>query len=124
MANEITVQASLKVDNGGLELTHKSGVLRFTQTNARGGNPGVVDIGTSEEDVSFGDLAAPGWVYMRNLDTTNYVEWGKKDGSNNMQAIGRLGAGEVSLFKMNASTTLRMKANTAACKVLIAALDG
>lgn len=83
------------------------------------------EIGTSEEDVDTSAVGTEGLCYMLNLDGTNYVEFGKKDGSNAMQAIGRLGPSDGSgacpfaLYGFNPGATLRMRANTAACKVYI-----
>lgn len=123
MSNEIKVTASLKCSNGYFEQPQiGSTQLKFDQT-AIGGDGAIVEIGTSEEDIDLSEITTLGWCYMRNLDTTNYVEWGKKDGSGNMQAIGRLEAGEPALFRMNPGVTLRMKANTAACKVQIIVLE-
>lgn len=89
----------------------------------------TVSIGTSEEDVSFGDVS-PGLVLLYNLDTTNFVEWGAKDGGGNMQAIGRLLPADSSnnpsipgMFYLNSGKTLRMKADTGACNVQIVAYE-
>lgn len=121
MPNEITAQASLRCRNGDFNFNYSTGPIQIDQTTKGGGNPGSVTIGTAEEDISFGDVT-PSMVIMQNLDATNYVEWGKKDGGGAMQAIGKLSPGGVALFEMNSATTLRMKSNTAACEVYIAAL--
>ena len=123
MANEITVTARVRVSNGNYTFD-KNLSKTDDQTTAAGGNPGVVTIGTSEEDISFGDLTDPGVCILQNLDDTNWVEYGKKDGSGNMQAIGVLRAeGLPHLIELRNGATLRMKADTASCKVLILAQD-
>lgn len=107
-------------------LTHtkepKDGIAAFVYTDDQTGS-GVFSttqsIGTSEEDVDLSAVGTEGWCYLKNLDTTNFVEWGKKDGSNNMQAIGKLKAGEFAWFRFDPGATLRMQANTAACNVFI-----
>ena len=48
----------------------------------------VLDIGTSEENVSFGDLT-PGLVILVNLDDANYVQYGMSD-AGTMKTLGRL----------------------------------
>lgn len=122
MADEIRTSFGLVAEKGNNKFS------RFVQntlsdwTNARGANPGTVSIGTSEEDVSFGDLATPGWMVMTNLDATNYVDWGPNSGGS-MVLCGRLYPGQSAQFFLHPSVTLRMKANTAACDVRIEALD-
>ncbi|MDB4694485.1 hypothetical protein OAF30_03560 [Flavobacteriales bacterium] len=79
------------------------------------------EIGTSEETETFSELTAPGWCTIQNLDSTNFVEWGFSTGVYG----GKLMAGETAgPFRINsASTTLYLKADTAACRVVINALE-
>lgn len=119
MANEITVTTGLRLANGLLIVPSSTVTTQFTQTTARGGGPGVVDIGTSEETISFGDCV-PGYVQMINTDATNYVEFGGSTGV----YVGRLAAaGGMALFQLNTAATLYMRANTATCKVKITSLN-
>lgn len=124
MADEFTLSINLRLANGSFKDSFNPGALAIDQA-AAGKWSNVVNIGTSEEDVTLAELTTEGICVLQNLDATNYVEWGKKDGSNNMQAIGRLGpttndgACPVAVFGFNPGATLRMKANTAACEVLI-----
>ena len=114
MANEISVSASIEVNNGNFRISFSSGAVRVDQTTATGGNPGVVEIGTSEETVSFGDVT-PGLVWMRNLDATNFVTWGNTTGN----LAQKLAPGGVpTLVEIN-SGSLIMQADTAACNVQI-----
>ncbi len=116
MANEITVNARLKLVNGGL----KPGEFiaqndQYDQATAEF-DSFVQNIGTSEEDVTF-SVTTLGWFMMKNLDATNYVQWGAKDTT--MKTIGRMEATETAgPFRMEPGVTLRMLANTAACDVL------
>ena len=116
MANEITVNQRLKLANGNLSPGEwKFTNLRFDQATAEM-DSFVQNIGTSEEDVTF-SVTTHGWFLMRNLDATNYVQWGAKDTT--MKTIGRMEAGETAgPFRMEPGVTLRMAANTAACDVL------
>jgi hypothetical protein len=119
MADEITLNVRLQLANGTLTYDFRPGTIQIDQTTA-GMSSQVLSIGTAEEDISFGDVGTVGACALYNLDATNYVQFGKKDGSGNMQAIGRLDpAGMPSVFKMDSGATLRMAANTAACKVLV-----
>lgn len=126
MADEITVVASIAVENGNFKLPTIGGdQVSVTQAAIGGGVPGTISIGTSEEDVDLSDLTTEGWLYMKNLDGTNYVEWGASTGgtSPSMVQIGRLEAGEPAAFRMSPGAVLRMKADTAACMVQIMAME-
>lgn len=111
MANEIRVTAGIAVTNGSLKVNVPAETVQVDQTTARGGGPGTVDVGTSEETIGFGDIV-PGYVFVKNLDDTNYVEVGFSTGVYGM----RFEAGEIAVFPMN-GVTIYAKANTANCSV-------
>jgi len=70
-------------------------------------------VGTSEEELTQGaDLGSPGYVFIKNLDATNYVEVGSTTGVYDIKLL----AGEIAIYRHN-SNTLYAKANTAACLV-------
>lgn len=118
MADEISIRISTTLQNGQLADRFDSGSLTFDQLTQRA-SIDVVSVGTSEEDYTLPtDMTTPGYIMLRNLDTTNYVQYGPKDTT--MKVLGRLDAGAVALFKLDsASVTLRWVANTAACLVEI-----
>lgn len=118
MANEITGSYQFRVSNGNFQFNTVES-FTYDQATAGGANPGTVNVGTSEEAISLGDITTNGWALIKNLDSTNYVTWGPESGGA-MVALGRLEAGEVALLRLTPSAlTLRMQANTAACDVLI-----
>lgn len=120
MANEISISARLRVANGNLNFDYQTGNLLFDQTAAGGPTPGFLTIGTTEESVAFGELSTLGWLLMRNIDATNYVQWGFATGAYG----GRMEAGEpAGPFRLEPGSTLYLKANAAACKVLVYALE-
>jgi len=119
MANEITVTVGLKVVNGNLSINPPTKTKQFNQSTARGGGPGVVSVGTTEETISFGDIS-PGYVMMQNLDDTNFVDFGNATGD--LDYTLEAGGG-LALVKMKSGTTLYMKADTASCDVLIQAVN-
>lgn len=123
MANEIKVSASLSCTNGNFILpTIGSAQQSITQTTLGGGGPGYLSIGTSEEVVTFTDVSTLGWVFIKNLDSTNFVTFGPESGGA-MVAVGKLKAGEACVFRFQTGITFRMKADTAACKVQIHCLE-
>lgn len=119
MADEITITTGLKVSNGNLVVTLPNRFTKFDQTTARGGGPGTVAIGTSEETISFGDIS-PGWVRMTNLDDTNYVQVGFATTDYGFRLLADKGT---ALFYLESGATIYAKANTASCDVLIEALN-
>lgn len=113
MANEITVTTGLALSNSLLVIPSTVKTVQFTQTTARGGNPGTVDVGTVEETISFGDCV-PGFVEAVNLDATNFVRLRFATGAN---AIRLRANGGRCLFEIDSSVTLFAIADTATCKV-------
>ena len=119
MASEITVQSRLACSNGNLIWDSGLKTLSVDQAAVGGPTPGYQTIGTTEESYAFPELSTDGWMLMQNLDATNYVQWGFATGVYG----GRMRAGETALFRLEPGITLYLKANTAACKVLIYALE-
>lgn len=116
MADEITVQTGLSVRNGTFTFSQQPGQIRVDQATAGGGNPGTLTIATSDTAIDLSDMTAPGYLWVRNLDDTNYVEIGPDSGGTMIPLV-KLKAGEVALFRLAGSVTLKAKANTAACEV-------
>ena len=112
MSEEITLSVRFGVTNGSyapgtINLTN----LQYDQSSA-GADERIQNIGTTE--ATLGDaLTTTGWLLMRNLDATNYVEWGPAAGS----YIGRMEAGEFAFFRTVPAAAVYIKANTAACDV-------
>lgn len=117
MADEIKVRIKMQATNGYLSELFDPGEVSITQTTANAHCP-VIDVGTTEEAISFGDVSAAnvGYVAFRNLDTTNYVRIGPESAGAMVPMI-RLAAGEVAVMRLNPSVTLRAQANTAAVKL-------
>jgi hypothetical protein len=118
MANEITIQLDFKRQHATVASDnhfYPSRQKRITQTGV-GQSDTKQTIGTTEETISFTDIATNGFIFLENLDATNYVEWGTATGD----YTGKMLAGEpAGPFRLNAGKTLYMKANTAACRVRI-----
>jgi len=129
MADEITLEINIHVDKNTFQKDINERI-EFDLSGAGGGNPGLVDIGSgAEEDIDFGDVSGGGLIFMQNLGS-NPVNWGKKDGSGNMQAIGTLAAidadslnGGMAVFTMESTATLRMQASGGSSKVFIWRLE-
>lgn len=115
MADEIVINLLATITNGNFKDRIDHGQQKFDQASV-GAASNVVSVGTSEEDVTTGDLSTLGWCFLRNLDTTNYVTYGPKS-SGSMVALGRIEAGEVHAIRLEPGVTLRWAANTSACLV-------
>ena len=113
MANEITTTVRFSVVNGNYD----PGTIAISggtfDQDAAGAQEGVQEIGTSEESLTDTNLVTKGWLFIRNLDDTNYVQLGFSTGVYGC----RLEAGEFSLFRTEPSASIYLKANTAACNV-------
>lgn len=118
MANEITIQLAMSRQHATVtndNHTFPSMRNQYTQS-ATGQDDRKHTIGTTEESITFTDIATNGFCLMHNLDSTNYVEWGFATGVYG----GRMKAGETAgPLRLNTGATLYLKANTAACKVRI-----
>lgn len=115
---EITVTFTLQVANGSYKETYQPGVISIEQAAVgRGGY--VQTIGTSEEEVVFGDVATEGYALLRNLDATNFIEYGPHSGGSGgaMVAMGKLKAGEMAWLRLKPGITLYAQADTAPCKL-------
>lgn len=113
MAGTVKYTLIIDVSNGGYADSKNTTNASFEQTNI-GAASGVRDIGTIEEVVDFGDVGTEGWCYMKNLDGTNFIEWGPES-AGSMAAIGKLEPGEEAWFRLKPGVVLRAKADTAAC---------
>ncbi len=108
MANEITVTTSLGVVKGVVNESLSDAATTFDQTGTRFFK-GVQAVGTAEEALDMGDLTDPGWCYMKNMDSANFVSVRAANGETEFI---RLLAGEHMAFRMVA-TAPTVQADTA-----------
>jgi len=120
MADEYKLTIKSKLNNGGYKVDWSNGQLSVTQS-AEGAASGVQAVGTSAENIAGGDVTTPGYLHLKNLDSTNYVEFGKDN--TGFVAVGKLEAGEEAVFRVADSSTIQLKANTASCNVAYLLLE-
>jgi len=120
MANEINVSASLRVEKGGAT-TGRSATISVDMAGESFFH-NVMSIPTSDTTIesyatSGIDAAETGYLFIKNLDSTNYVEFGLT-GSYSIKLL----AGEVAVFR--AAGAIFGRANTSAveCEILMAEL--
>src|SRR5690242_8319589 len=78
MANEISVGGSLTYSKNKAKAT-LSGSFFATQSGDKY-QAGIQTIGTTEESVDKGDVGTIGYLAVRNIDATNYVQFGVTTG--------------------------------------------
>ncbi len=111
MANELKITASIFFNKNGAEAVRAESIEVDVSGDAF--NHDIQSVGTSEEQLAQGaDLGTPGYIFLKNLDATNYVEIGSTTGVYDI----KIKAGEIALYRHN-SATIYAKANSAACLV-------
>lgn len=120
MANEITLSASLSIVKSGVSIAGTVSGLAVTQAGDQSiGN--VQNIGTSSEALTIGDVTTIGYLFLKNLDATNYVEFDLNNPVSTT-AFCKLLPGEGALIPTR-QTTIYGKANTAAVNVHVVAIE-
>lgn len=118
MSNEIKVTVGLACTNGNLIVNVSPATIQVDQATAKGGGPASVDVGTVEETIGFGDIT-PRYVFVKNLDATNFVDIGFSTGVYGISLL----AGETGVFPLKSGATVYAKADTAGCTVQVIALN-
>ena len=115
MANELELNVSFTYRDGDSEVDNSADdptfvdIVTLTYYNA------IQSVGTSAEAVQVGDVSSPGFVFMRNLDPTNYVD---VYASNGGDRFARMYPGEPCLLRLGPDASAPyIIANTAACRV-------
>lgn len=142
MADEYRLTLSLFLKSGLLQYQSNPTAFTFDQEGqAKGPVPGAITVDTFGTDVDLSELTNPGAILLQNLDANNYVEWGIYEDANNLfLPLGELPPGgppaffylSRNAFEDYAGTgtgttgplnTLRLKANTASCIVMVSAFE-
>lgn len=111
MADEATVTTKLSFVKGSVStaLSDSSGTFDVTGTRYI---RNVQDVGFSAaEALDMGDITDPGWCYMKNLDSSNFISVYAATGET---AFMKIKAGEHFVFRMLATAPF-VQADTAAC---------
>lgn len=116
MANQISISGNLQAvvtpaPGQTVSLSAVIAVAGSTFVNS------VQSVGTSESSPDLPGVSAPGYVYLKNLDTTNYVEVGAVTAEYAIKLL----PGDIALFRVD-GTALFWKAHTTACEVQIFAV--
>lgn len=142
MANEVNVRTALTIRKGVLD--YRSNPQTFNAdmvTNSpKGSCPGSFTATLEGVAANLTELTTPGYGWMQNLDSTNYVEWGIRDPATDaFYPLGELAPGETQVIHFSRNllesytntgtgTTgsvnqLWFKANQAACNIMLHAFE-
>ena len=110
MADELTVSISMSYTNGGVSFNEAYSDSVTVAAVPMATN--VQSIGTTEGQLDYGGGTSLGFLFIKNLDATNFVQFGKTTGV----YTARLKPGELGIFRMDGNTVFA-KADTAAVYV-------
>jgi len=137
MANEAQIRSSLQITTTNIE--HRSYPTAFNAdvTGELGPTPGAFLATVAGTDVDMSEITTPGFCEVKNYDATNFVEVGVYD-DGGFHPLLEVGPGEFYTIKLSRNlgsqfgtgtgttdtgVTLRVKADTAACKVYVGAFE-
>lgn len=142
MANEGRIGASLQIKNASGSLDFKAQIVAQTPdvAGSKGPVPGAITVSMAGTDIDFGELTTPALCHIRNLDPTNFVEYGIWDPEGNtfyplgellpaQSTVLRLSRNLQEEFGTGSGTTgpntnrLRFKADTDSLSVLVEAFE-
>lgn len=141
MSSEATIQTSLQISKSGLEYQSRPTSFRADVTGKKGPTPGAITVAVLGTSITFSELTTPGFCRIQNLDDTHFVEVGIYDPElNRFYPLLELQAGETYVFRFSrnlqeeygitgtgtfapGANRLRLKADTAACSVLVEAFE-
>lgn len=139
MADEARVQFSLTIRTGNLSETIQES-FTFDVAGVNGPYPGSVIATVDGTEVDLSGLTTPGACVIKNLDETNFVEVGIwEPATSKLYPFLEIGPGESTVFKFSRNileeyegtgtgtsaptNQVRIKANTASCKVQVKAYE-
>lgn len=119
MANEINASVSLSVSKSGAKVNRAESIsVDMSGESYASGVQSITNSGGEALDLAEGGVGTSGYVFIKNLDSTNYVTFGSHTTANHTI---KLKAGECALFR--AAGAIYGLANTAACLVEFAVIE-
>jgi hypothetical protein len=117
----ISFSGSLSVTDGGTVVVKGSGSETATQSGAQLLS-NVQIIGTTTEALLLGDVTTIGWLYLENLDSTNFVRVGLATPVTSGDAFLTIPAGQFALVPTR-QTTIYAIADTANVNLRVVAVE-
>jgi hypothetical protein len=119
VANELSISSTFSFSKSGVNIAPAPRSFTVTIAGTRA-NHDVQTVGTTTEPLSFVDTV-PGYVYLRNTDTTNFVEVGLDTPLT--QIFAKLYPGDMAIFPCKSGVVLYVKANSAPVDLEVATVD-
>lgn len=140
MSDEATVRVSLNINKDNLSYQSQPQGFTVDVDGVNGPTPGAVTVSATGTDISLSQLTVPGMCHLRNIDDSNYVEYGIKEPSTGFfYPLGEIGPGESYVLKLSrnirqeytntgtgtsaGTNTFHMKANGGSAVVVIEAFE-
>lgn len=120
MANEISLSAQITLNKLGVVIS-ASASKQIDQAGA-GNTSNIQAIGTVTEALVLTDIDDIGYIFVKNLDATNFIELGITTAVLTANAMITLKPGEFALFPTRLET-IYAKADTVACNLLVVGLE-
>lgn len=79
MSDECQFSFSLSITKGNLNYRPQNPSFNVNVTGQKGPSPGAISVPTTGVDVDLSQLVTPGLCILRNLDQTNFFEYGIRD---------------------------------------------
>lgn len=117
MADELTISVHLSFAKGSRSVSTDGlgGVGQLITVSGTDYIHKTQTIGTTAEALDIGDIGTCGWMYVRNLDNTNYVEISRATLSSGQGTV-KVKAGESQLFRLGSNTPFAI-ANTSPVEI-------
>ena len=119
MANEIEISLSISASKGGMNINRSENFKATMSGDSI--THSVLEVGTSAEVlVESNELGSAGWCFLKNLDSSNLVEFGRQGADAADENLIKLKPGESCLFRVSdqgSDDQVYGLADTAACNV-------
>lgn len=120
MANEISASASISASKNGASVSASIAVTATMAGDQMISNVQIV--GTASEAIALGDVSTPGYVFIRNLDSTNFVSISVLATAVAGTSFTKLLAGDFCIFKA-VSTQITAIADTAPVNLQVIVIE-
>ena len=122
MANEISLSVSVSASKNGASVTGSSSQISTMAGDQMISN--VQIIGTASEALVLGDVTTPGYVYLKNLDPTNFVSISVITPAMASTCFCKLLPGDMTIIKaVGTSPTLTAIADTGSVNLQVVAIE-
>lgn len=140
MADEARIVSSLYIKTSPLVYQSQPTAFTADVSGCKGPVPGAILVSTAGTSVAFGELTTPALCRIMNLDDANFIEFGVwEPDTGTFYPLGEVLAGETYVLRLSRNlasqygtgtgttgadtASLRLRADTAACNVVVEAFE-